>query len=220
MPNIVNKVFKKYMYPAVLISCEFLDSHKNPITTFTFLVFNASLSSEWLPFGLVAYIIAVYAVHHFSRWLKEDTAREAKLEIDFPQTQLIHDQPTLPFCSVHGGHGGTPVLLIGHHIINSSRRLSVTTQKADALYFVARQASATLDELAQISSDLRVLDARIRGVIRSYSRLKTRLQSYAPERQLEAAERWVADTDGDFPPVAVCPAEEDSFKLGMVEEIN
>ncbi|KAK0455726.1 uncharacterized protein EV420DRAFT_1552881 [Desarmillaria tabescens] len=204
MPNIVNKAFMKYIYPAVLI----ID--KNPITTFTFLVFNASLSSQWLPFGLVAYIIAVYAVHHFSQWLKEDTAKKAKLEEiqsislrlglyiiheRFHFAVYMEDTEALQFCS---------------SVI--TQRFDVTDQKAKALDFAAQQALATSDELAQISFDLRMLDAHIQGVIRSYSRLKTKLQSYAPERQLEAAECWVADTNEDFPPVAAGPANEDSFR--------
>ncbi|KAK0432293.1 uncharacterized protein EV420DRAFT_1606241 [Desarmillaria tabescens] len=153
---------------------------KNPITTFTFLVFNASLSSQWLPFGLeiqsISLRLGLYIIH-----------------------ERFHFAVALQFCS-------SVITQFIHKV-----RFDVTDRKTKALDFAAQQASATSDELAQISSDLRMLDARIRGVIRSYSRLKTKLQSYAPERQLEAAECWVADTDGDFPPVAAGPANEDSF---------
>ena len=100
--------------------------------------------------------------------------------------------------------------------IRASRRALVTQQKADPLFSAAKQASATSEQLAQIASDLRMLDAQIRGVMRGYSRLKTRLQSYSPEQQLEAAKHWVTDINGTSPPVSVDPVDQDTY-LGAAE---
>ncbi len=94
--------------------------------------------------------------------------------------------------------------------IRASRRALVTQQRADALFFDAKQALATSEQLTQIASDLRMLDAQIRGVMRGYSRLKTRLQSYTPEQQLEAAKHWVTGINGTSP-ASMDAVDEDSL---------
>ncbi len=97
----------------------------------------------------------------------------------------------------------------------ASRYTLVTQQQADLLFSAAKQASATSETLAQIASDIGMLDTQMWGVMRGYSRLKTRLQSYAPEQQLEAAKDWVADINRTSP-VPMDTVEEDT-NLGAVE---
>ncbi len=94
MSKIVKKVFTEYMYPAAVVSHEFLDLmssvsittqifDKNPIGTFAFLVATASLSWEWIPFALVGSFISLYAFDVFCRNTQEEDAREAKFKVRF-----------------------------------------------------------------------------------------------------------------------------------------
>ncbi|PBK65562.1 hypothetical protein ARMSODRAFT_1087225 [Armillaria solidipes] len=208
MSKIVKKVFAECMYPAAVI----LD--KNPLATFTLLAFTASRSWEWIPFTLVASFIIIYAIHVHSRKMQEEDARKAKFkEVDSIFWKLgsyILDQRF--FFEVRA----EDVEALQLCLPAIQQRILVTQQKADPLFSAAKQASATSEQLAQIASDLRMLDAQIRGVMRGYSRLETRLQSYSPEQQLEAAKHWVTDINGTSPPVSVDPVDEDT-NLGAAE---
>ncbi|SJL01139.1 uncharacterized protein ARMOST_04457 [Armillaria ostoyae] len=203
MSKIVEKVFMEYMYPVAVIF------DKNPIATFTLLVFTASLSWEWIPFTLVASFITIYAFHVFWRNTQEEDARKAKLKeinsIFWTLRTYILDQRF--FFEVRAEDVEELQLCLSA----IQQRALVTQQKADPLFSASKQASATSEQLAQIASDLRMLDAQIRGVMRSYSRLKTRLQSYSPKQQLEAAKHWVTDINGTSSPVSVDPVDEDSL---------
>ncbi|PBL01724.1 hypothetical protein ARMGADRAFT_1158416 [Armillaria gallica] len=203
MSKIVRKVFMEYMYPAAVIF------DKNPRATFTLLAFTASRSWEWIPFALVASFIIIYTIHVFSRKVQEEDAREAKFKevhsIFWKLSEYIRSQRF--FFQVRAENVGAFQLCLSA----IQQRALVTQQQADPLFSAAKQASATSEQLAQIASDLRILDAQIRGVMRGYSRLKTRLQSYTPEQQLEAAIHWVTGINGTFPPVSVGPVDEDSL---------
>ncbi|KAK0227044.1 hypothetical protein EDD85DRAFT_854616 [Armillaria nabsnona] len=208
MSKIVKKVFTEYMYPAALMF------DKNPIGIFAFLVATASLSWEWIPFALVGSLISIYAFDVFCRNTQEEDAREAKfkqirwsfnrlnsfiLDQRFFFVVIVEDVEAFQLCL-------SAIEQYVHHSIpgaSSEMRVSrytlVTQQQADLLFFAAKQASAASETLTQIASDFRMLDTQMRGVIRSYSRLKTRLQFYAPEQQLEAAKHWVADINRTSP---------------------
>ncbi|PBK65581.1 hypothetical protein ARMSODRAFT_429371 [Armillaria solidipes] len=207
MSKIVKKVFTEYIYPAAVIFDE------NPIGTFTFLVATASLSWEWIPFALVASVITIYAYHVFSRNIQEEAVSEAKLEkiesIYRKLNSFVFDQHFFFQVRVED------VEAFQFCLDAIEQRALVTQQQADLLFSAAKQAPATSEKLAQIAFDLGMLDTQIRGVMRGYSRLKTRLQSYAPEQQLEAAKHWVADINRTSP-VPVDIVDEDT-NLGAVE---
>ncbi|PBL01736.1 hypothetical protein ARMGADRAFT_1057389 [Armillaria gallica] len=207
MSKTVKKVFTEYMYPAAVMF------DKNPIGTFAFLVATASLSWEWIPFALVGSFISIYAFDVFCRKTQEEDAREAK----FKQTRwsfnrlnsFILDQRFFFIVSVEDVEAFQLCLsAIEQYTL-------VTQQQADLLFSAAKQASATSETLAQIASDIGMLDTQMRGVMRGYSRLKTRLQSYAPEQQLEAAKHWVADINRTSP--APMHTVEEDTNLGAVE---
>ncbi|KAK0227056.1 hypothetical protein EDD85DRAFT_940421 [Armillaria nabsnona] len=192
-----------------LASIYFRIFDKNPLATFTLLAFTAPQGWEWIPFALVASFIIIYAIHVFSRKMQEEDAREAKFKevhsIFWKLSEYIRDQRF--FFQVRAEN----VEAFQFCLSAIQQCALVTQQKADSLFPAAKQAPATSEQLAKIASDLRMPDAQIWGVMRGYSRLKNRPQSYTPEQQLEAAEHWVTGINGTSPPVSMDPVDEDSL---------